>query len=137
MRDKCDLLVIGGNTVREDRPTLDARLVGGKAPDILILSQQKNFDKTIPLFQVKNRKVIISDNLDLVSQYKNIMIEGSAKMYELTRDIVDYYLCFLAPTFGGQNGFTGLQEKFEILNVNKEKRDIIMWMKRIRINIDE
>lgn len=134
MRDKCDLLVIGGNTVRQDRPTLDARLVAGKAPDILILSQQESFDKTIPLFQVKNRKVIISDNLDLVSQYKNIMIEGSAKMYELTRDIVDYYLCFVAPTFAGQNGFIGLQEKFEILNINKEKRDIIMWMKRITID---
>jgi len=39
MRDVCDLLVIGGNTVRIDRPTLDARLVNGKAPDILIVSQ--------------------------------------------------------------------------------------------------
>ena len=130
MRDVCDLLVIGGNTVRIDRPTLDARLVDGKAPDILILSQEKDFDKTIPLFSIKNRKVIISDNLSEMDNYKNIMIEGSSKMFELTRDIVDYYLCYLAPTLGGNSSFEKINDKFEILNTEKEAQDIIMWMKR-------
>jgi len=131
MRDVCDLLVIGGNTVRTDRPTLDARLVDGKAPDILILSRQKEFDKTIPLFDVEGRKVFIEDNLSKVDEYKNIMIEGSAKMYTLTRDITDYYLCYIAPTFGGENGFENLEDKFEVLNLEKEDTDIIMWLKRI------
>ena len=130
MRNVCDLLVIGGNTVRIDRPTLDARLVGGKAPDVLIISQSKEFDKTIPLFGVKDRKVMISDNFSLLDNYKNIMIEGSSKMYELTRNIVDYYLCYLAPTFGGYKNFEKTDDKFEILNTEKEEQDIIMWMKR-------
>ena len=130
MRDVCDLLVIGGNTVRTDKPILDARLVDGKAPDILILSQEKDFDKTIPLFNVKNRKVIISDNLLEMDNYKNIMIEGSSKMFELTRDKVDYYLCYLAPTLGGNSSFEKIDDKFEILNTEKEAQDIIMWMKR-------
>ncbi len=117
MRDVCDLLVIGGNTVREDRPTLDARLVKGKAPDILIYSRQKEFDKNIPLFNVANRKVIISDNLAEINSYKNIMIEGTQKMMELTKDIVDYHLCYLH-----------VEDKFDILN--KEKEDIISWLKR-------
>ena len=131
MRDVCDLLVIGGNTVRTDRPTLDARLVNGKAPDILILSQVKEFDKDIPLFSVEGREVFICDNLDKCKAYKNIMIEGSSKMYELTRHIVDYYLAYVAPSFGGENGFKNLQDKFAILNIEKEDEDIIMWMKRI------
>ena len=130
MRDVCDLLVIGGNTVRVDKPTLDARLVNGKAPNILILSRQKDFDKSIPLFSVEGREVFIEDNLLKLSSYKNIMIEGSSKMYELTQDIVDYYLCYLAPSFGGKDGFINLEDKFEILNIQKEKQDIIMWMKR-------
>jgi len=130
MRDVCDLLIIGGNTVRSDRPTLDARLVNGKAPDILILSRSKEFDRSIPLFNVADREVFIEDNLSKISHYKNIMIEGSAKMYELTREITDYYLCYLAPTFGGKNGFEDLDDKFDILNVAKEDTDIIMWMKR-------
>ncbi len=130
MRDVCDLLVIGGNTVRVDRPTLDSRLVDGKAPDILILSKQKEFDISIPLFSVKNRKVFIDDNFDLLDNYKNIMIEGSSKMFELSKGVVDYYLCYLAPTFGGKNGFEKIDDKFEILNIQKETQDIIMWMKR-------
>jgi len=134
MRNVCDLLVIGGNTVREDRPTLDARLVNGKAPDILILSQQKDFDRTIPLFVVEGREVFIESDLKRVQEYKNIMIEGSKKMFELSRDIVDYYLSYLAPSFGGQNGFSNIEDKFEILNIQKETQDIIMWMKRIEGN---
>jgi len=130
MRDKCDLLVIGGNTVRSDRPTLDARGVNGKAPDILILSKQKEFDKTIPLFDIKNRKVYIESDFSQLENYKNIMIEGSLKMYELSKEFVDYYLCYLAPKFGGKNGFENLEEEFDILNIEKESKDIIMWMKR-------
>ncbi|MFA6197125.1 MAG: bifunctional diaminohydroxyphosphoribosylaminopyrimidine deaminase/5-amino-6-(5-phosphoribosylamino)uracil reductase RibD [Sulfurimonas sp.] len=130
MRDVCDLLIIGGNTVREDRPTLDARLVSGKAPDVLILSREKEFDRTIPLFSVANRKVIISENLSTCQEYKNIMVEGSSKMFELTREIVDYYLCFIAPSFGGSSGFENQNEKFEILNLHQDEQDIIIWMKR-------
>jgi len=132
MRDKCDLLVIGGNTVRLDRPTLDARLVDGKAPDILIISQTKEFDSKIPLFNIEGREVFIEDNFQKLDEYKNIMIEGSSKMFELSKEYVDYYLCYLAPTFGGERGFENTQEKFEILNIEKEREDIIMWMKRRR-----
>ena len=118
MRDVCDLLVIGGNTVREDRPTLDARLVNGKAPDILIYSRQKELDKTIPLFNVPDRKVIISDSLETVNNYKNIMIEGTTKMMELTKDIVNYNLCYLH-----------VADKFESLNISQVDEDIIAWLK--------
>ena len=131
LRDVCDLLVIGGNTVREDRPRLDARLVDGKAPDVLIVSRSRDIDKTIPLFAVKGRSVYIENSFDRLQEYKNIMIEGTATMYELTKDRVDYYLCYLAPTFGGNVGFSNVEDRFEILNYAKENQDIIMWMKRI------
>ena len=131
MRDVCDLLVIGGNTVRVDRPTLDARLVDGKAPDILIISTQSEFDLSIPLFKVENREVFISNDFSKLNEYKNVMIEGGPKTYELVRDVVDYQLCYLAPTFGGKKGFENMEDNFEILNVEKETQDIIMWMKRI------
>ncbi|MCD4667392.1 MAG: bifunctional diaminohydroxyphosphoribosylaminopyrimidine deaminase/5-amino-6-(5-phosphoribosylamino)uracil reductase RibD [Sulfurimonas sp.] len=130
MRDVCDLLVIGGNTVRVDRPTLDARLVDGKAPDILILSREKEFDKTIPLFGVEGRKVMIEENLSTCQDYKNIMIEGGSNMYQLTKEFVDIYLCYIAPKFGGDENFSKIEDKFEILNLQKDKQDIIMWMKR-------
>ncbi len=130
-RNVCDLLVIGGNTVRMDRPTLDARLVDGKAPDILIYSREKEFDKSIALFNVKGRKVFIENDFKRLVSYKNIMIEGTSSMYELTRDFVDYYLCYLAPSFGGSNKFDVSEDNFDILNIRQDKQDIIMWMKRI------
>ena len=130
MRDVCDLLVIGGETVRRDRPTLDARLVNGKAPDILILSRKQDFDRTIPLFGIAGRKVYIEDNLERLHAYKNIMIEGGSQMYALTRDVVDYYLCYIAPSLGGEASIQFGEDKFEFLNVDKESEDIIVWMKR-------
>jgi diaminohydroxyphosphoribosylaminopyrimidine deaminase/5-amino-6-(5-phosphoribosylamino)uracil reductase len=132
MRAVCDLLVIGGESVRVDRPTLDARLVNGRAPDILILSRGKEFDKTIPLFSVPNRKVMISDNFEILKEYKNIMIEGGSNMFELSKCIADYQLCFVSPQIGGKAGFSGMNEKFEILNILQDEQDIIMWMKRDR-----
>ncbi len=131
MRDVCDLLIIGGNTVRTDRPTLDARDVNGKAPDVLIYSRNDDFDRNIPLFNIKGRNVYIESDFNKLDNYKNIMIEGTSKMYELTRDIVDYYLCYIAPSFGGEEGFSEENSEFEVLNIQKEDKDIIMWMKRI------
>ncbi|MBA3027083.1 MAG: bifunctional diaminohydroxyphosphoribosylaminopyrimidine deaminase/5-amino-6-(5-phosphoribosylamino)uracil reductase RibD [Sulfurimonas sp.] len=130
MRSLCDLIVIGGNTVRTDRPTLDARLVDGKAPDVLIVSKRNDFDRTIPLFNVDGRNVFIYDNFSKLHAYKNIMIEGGGKMFELSRDYIDMYLCYIAPKFGGKTGFENLDDSFDILNIEKEDEDIIMWMKR-------
>ena len=130
MRDLCDLLVIGGNTVRTDRPRLDARLVDGKAPDVLIVSREKNFDQSIPLFDVKDRTVYIESDFSRLKQYNNIMIEGTDTMFHLTRDIVDYYLCFVAPNFGGSEIFHSSESNFKILNLQKDGQDIVLWMKR-------
>ncbi len=129
MRNVCDLLVIGGETVRVDRPTLDARLINGQAPDVLILSQKQNFDKTIPLFYVKNRKVMIKDNLEELKNYKCIMIEGGAAMFEFCKKYVDYYLCFIAGKNGGEKIFSNLQHEFDILHVKQISKDILMWMR--------
>lgn len=129
MRDVCDLLVIGANTVRMDRPTLDARLVNGHAPDVLILSKTKEIDKTIPLFNVKTRKVMIEDNFEKLKDYRCIMIEGGAIMFELCKQYVDYYLCFVASKSGGNKIMSNQKYNFNILHVEQISEDILMWMK--------
>lgn len=97
LRDKIDLLVIGGNTVRTDRPTLDARMVKGRAPDVLIYSSQKEFDLTIPLFCVPNRKVFIEDSLEKIKEYRFVMIEGGEQMLQSVSNSVDWYLFYQSP----------------------------------------
>ena len=129
MRDVCDLIVVGGNTVREDRPTLDARLVEGKAPDVLIYSKQKEFDKTIPLFSVEGREVFITDNFDILKKYNNILIEGGPNMFEATKDIVDYYLCFVSLKSGGTMPFINQEVEFDLLHQYHNGHDNVMWLK--------
>lgn len=129
LRDKCDLLVIGGNTVRIDRPTLDARMCHGKAPDILIYSQTKEFDKDIPLFNIPNRVVHIEDNFDKIKDYKFIMIEGGEGMLKAVQSFVDYYLIFRSPHF--KNGISpkldlGLKELFSM----PIGEDRLSWFKK-------
>jgi len=130
LRDRCDLIVIGGNTVRHDRPILDSRLVGGKAPDVLIYSQTGEFDRNIPLFNVPDRTVYIESSLGRVNEYSLVMIEGGASMLRASQEVCDWYLCYIAPKLGGGLQSMGsIQEDFEVLHA-KISDNIILWMKK-------
>ena len=96
IRTKLDLMIIGGETVRTDRPTLDSRYATINKPvDILIYSNKKEFDRTIPLFGVKNRKVRISDEFEIDN--KNfVMIEGGYKLLKSVKDKIDYLVVFIS-----------------------------------------
>ena len=97
IRTKIDLMVMGGNTIRSDRPTLDARFSKSKkSPNIFIYSKNKSFDQSIPLFSVKNREVLISDNLSLLDKSKFIMIEGGYSLLEIMKNKIDYMMIFLS-----------------------------------------
>ncbi|PSM51570.1 diaminohydroxyphosphoribosylaminopyrimidine deaminase / 5-amino-6-(5-phosphoribosylamino)uracil reductase [Campylobacter blaseri] len=100
LREKIDLLVIGGNTVRVDRPTLDTRLINnGKNPDIFIYSKKQNFDKSIPLFGVENRKVTISNDIKLIKNYKLCMFEGGENLLNNLPNFVSHILIFSSTSF--------------------------------------
>jgi len=128
IRDKIDLLVIGGESVRVDRPILDSRLVGGKAPDILILSKRDDFEKDIPLFKVNGRKVYIEDNLDKIKEYKFIMVEGGNRLFELFKDIIDMMLIFRSPYIKDGKVFRS-DFKMEYLYTQNNGIDNIEWLK--------
>ncbi len=130
IRNCCDLIIIGGNTVRTDRPILDARLAEGKAPDVLIYSRSDDFDQEIPLFAVQGREVFVEASLDRIDAYKNILIEGGPSMLEATKEIVDRYLCFLAPKSGGKSTFVNEALDFEILNTKQLDNDLMIWMEK-------
>ena len=125
IRDKIDLLVIGGNTVRIDRPTLDSRRVKGKNPDVLIYSKNKNFDKTIPLFNIKKRKVFIDDNLERLKDYKFIMVEGGENLYNELKSLVDWKVFIVSPKMNNLENFK-IIDNIEILHIEK-RDDLILW----------
>ncbi len=130
LRDRCDLLVIGGSTVRTDRPTLDARLVDGKAPDILIYSRSKTFDQEIPLFKVPGRQVFIEDSLERIADYRHVMIEGGPGMFQASAEVADRFLCFLAPVTGGKRVFSDEKLSLKMLHSRQIENDLMIWMER-------
>ena len=85
------------NTVRTDRPILDARLCDGKAPDILIYSKQTDFDATIPLFNVLNRSVMVASNLHKINDYAMVMVEGGQGLLDALSSEIEWYLIFESP----------------------------------------
>lgn len=108
IRTKLDLMVIGGETVRIDRPTLDARFAQNNiAPDILIYSNKKDssFDKTIPLFNVKNRQVKICNNLDILNDKKFVMVEGGINLLKALKERIELFMIFISHKKGYNNKF--------------------------------
>jgi diaminohydroxyphosphoribosylaminopyrimidine deaminase/5-amino-6-(5-phosphoribosylamino)uracil reductase len=97
IRTNLDLLVIGGNTVRTDRPTLDSRFSKSKkAPHVLIYSKTKDFDQNINLFQISNRQVTISDSLEQIHNHKFVMIEGGYNMLNSVKEICHMIMLFVS-----------------------------------------
>ncbi len=131
IRTKIDLLVIGGDTVRSDRPTLDCRHADtAKAPDLLIYTSHDDLDRSIPLFSVPGRKVTICDNFDMLSSYRHIMIEGGEGMFHRTRRLVDYYLFFTTDRFA-RGKKIDLDANLENLQIFKNESDTIAWFKNL------
>ncbi|MBS4269354.1 bifunctional diaminohydroxyphosphoribosylaminopyrimidine deaminase/5-amino-6-(5-phosphoribosylamino)uracil reductase RibD [Campylobacter vulpis] len=102
IRSIIDLLVVGGETLRKDRPILDSRLCGGKAPNLCILSRQnlESFDKSIPAFKVENRQIFTQ----IPQNAKFLMYEGGAEFLKSLKEQMDMFLIFHNTKFNkGEN----------------------------------
>ncbi|WP_418186217.1 bifunctional diaminohydroxyphosphoribosylaminopyrimidine deaminase/5-amino-6-(5-phosphoribosylamino)uracil reductase RibD [Aliarcobacter vitoriensis] len=131
LRDKIDLLMIGGNTVRVDKPTLDTRYVFGKNPDVFIYSKNKVFSQNIPLFNIANRKVIVSDDLFKLLDYKFIMVEGVYNLLNILKDKIDFIVLIVNPNIrSGINAINDINLDFEILHENYLGDEKIVFLKR-------
>ena len=129
LRSVIDTLVIGGNTVRIDRPTLDCRFIeNGKSPDVLIYSNQKEFDREIPLFNVANREVKISNSLDFTNGC--VMIEGGYRLLEHLYNQIDMLVLLISPNFKNSNDILLSELKFDILYTKRIGDDELIFMKK-------
>lgn len=129
IRSILPLLAIGGNSVRTDRPTLDARLVSKNAPDVFIYSHLKEFDKEIPLFGVKNRKIYIDDDINFIRKYPLCMIEGGANFIANLPEFVEHFLIFFAPNFLNRTNFIA-NLSLKLLFLGKIGDEFYGWFKR-------
>jgi len=131
LREVCDTLLIGGNTVRVDRPTLDCRFTGGKAPDVLIYSREDNFDRKIPLFSVPERTVKVSSHLDLLTKPSFVLVEGGEGMLNALQTRLDWMLIYQTPKLSENELSYNTAMDLEFLHQRKNDVDITVWSRRI------
>ncbi len=128
LREVANELVIGGSTVRVDRPRLDCRFTNGVAPDVTIYSRESKFDKTIPLFSVDNRRVTIRNNLEtLLSRPSLLLVEGGEGMLNALAKSIDWLLLFQTPKLSSNALSYNINQKLEYLHQDKIDVDIIIW----------
>ena len=131
LREVCDTLLIGGNTVREDRPTLDCRFVEGKAPNVKIYAKEDNFDRTIPLFGIQDREVDIVDRLDFLTQPSFVLVEGGEGMLNALKEKIDWMLLYQTPKLSTNNLTYNISMNLHFLHQGKKERDLMIWSKQI------
>jgi diaminohydroxyphosphoribosylaminopyrimidine deaminase/5-amino-6-(5-phosphoribosylamino)uracil reductase len=127
IREKITALLIGGNTVKTDKPTLDCRFTGKKAPNVQIYSNQ-TFDKTINLFSVAGRTVTISKDLSFLQKPGFVLVEGGENMLKSMQNKIDWMLTFQAPSISNKSGYNANID-LEYLHIDRNSSDIIIWSK--------
>ncbi|MDQ7085812.1 MAG: hypothetical protein Q9M36_13295 [Sulfurovum sp.] len=127
MREVCDILLIGGNTVRVDRPTLDCRFTGGDAPDIVIYSKEDDFDREIPLFGIENREVSVERDLDFLDRPSLVIVEGGEGMINALKEKIDWILMYQTPKLSTNNLTYNTVMNLQFLHQKKIDVDLMIW----------
>ncbi|GIT98533.1 bifunctional diaminohydroxyphosphoribosylaminopyrimidine deaminase/5-amino-6-(5-phosphoribosylamino)uracil reductase RibD [Sulfurovum sp. TSL1] len=131
LREVCDTLLIGGNTVREDRPTLDCRFIQAQAPDVKIYTKEDNFDRDIPLFTVEKRRVEIIHTLDFLEQPSFVLVEGGEGMLNALKEKIDWMLIYQTPKLSTNNLTYNTTMNLQFLHQDKKDVDLMIWSKNI------
>jgi diaminohydroxyphosphoribosylaminopyrimidine deaminase/5-amino-6-(5-phosphoribosylamino)uracil reductase len=131
IRSVCDTLLIGGGTVRSDRPILDSRLSGGQAPDVYVYSQQGDFDRQIPLFGVPERDVEVGTDLSWLGEPGFVLVEGGAGMLKALGDRIDWILTYQAPKLTSEQISYNTTTNLQYLHTNKIGEDMMIWSRHL------
>jgi len=126
LRSVCSQMIIGGNTVRVDRPTLDCRFTGDVAPNISIYSKTNDFDRNIPLFQVEGREVVVTDTLDF-SKPSFVLVEGGGGMMNALKENIDWLLQYQTPKFSSHSSNYDADLDLKFLFQEKKGIDLMLW----------
>ncbi len=127
LRARCDTLLIGGNTVRTDRPRLDCRYIDAPPPDVYIFSQQESWDCAIPLFGVEGRKVDIGTDLSFLQQPGFVLVEGGEGMLRALRERIDWTLHYLSPKLSSNQISYNIDTQTEFLHHTSCGEDLMLW----------
>ena len=126
LRSVCTRMLIGGNTVRVDRPTLDCRFTKDAAPNITIYSKEDIFDREIPLFSVVNREVLVTSELDF-SKPSFILVEGGGGMLDAVKENIDWLLQYQTAKLSSHRSNYDADLELKFLFQDKKGIDLMLW----------
>jgi len=133
LREVADKILIGGNTVRMDRPRLDCRFIEDAiSPDIYIYSNADNFDRKTPLFNIPHRTVEIGDDLSFLDEPSFVIIEGGEGMLNAIKDKIDWLLIYQTSTVSTNSTDYRLNLKTQSLHQRKIGQDIMLWSRALK-----
>ena len=131
LRAVCDSLLIGGNTVRVDRPALDCRFTGAKAPNVKIYSKENDFDSEISLFAIEDRDVAIVEDLEFLKKPSFVLVEGGEGMLNAVKEKIDYLLIYQTPKLSTNTLTYNTTMNLQFLHQRKIDVDMMIWSKNI------
>ncbi len=129
LRAVCDRLLIGGNTIRVDRPTLDCRFTDDQPPSVTIYSKNDNFDRDIPLFHVADRDVDITNDLTFLQKPSFVLVEGGEGMLRAMRDKIDWLLTYQTPKLSSHSLGYAIDLPLAFMHIEKRSVDMMVWSK--------
>ena len=131
LREVCETLLIGGNTVRVDRPTLDCRFIDAKAPAVKIFTKEDDFDRDIPLFSIENRDVESIQTLEFLEKPSFVLVEGGEGMLEALKEKIDWMLIYQTPKLSTNTLTYNTTMNLEFLHTIKMDVDLMIWSKNL------
>ena len=134
LRGVCSQMLIGGNTVRIDRPTLDCRFTGENAPNITIYSKEDNWDREISLFSVPNRVVTVTNKLGFFDKPSFLLVEGGEGMLNVLKGKIDWLLQYQTPKLSRHNSNYNVDIDLKFIFQEKKGIDLLLWSKIIGYN---
>jgi len=132
LRSVCDRLLIGGDTVRIDRPTLDCRRIPNRqAPDVTILTRKDNIDRTIPLFKVAGRDVTVTNDLRWLNKPSFVLVEGGEGMLKQLKEHIDWVLFYQTPKLSTNDLSYNIEMNLAFLHTARSGVDITLWSRHL------
>jgi len=128
LRAVCSSMLIGGNTVRVDRPTLDCRFTGDVAPNVTIYSKKDEFDRAIALFSIEGREVEVTNTLDFTKP-SFVLVEGGGGMMNALNSNIDWLLQYQTPKLSSHASSYSINLELEFLFQEKKGIDLLLWSK--------
>lgn len=128
LRNAATKILISQETILNDNPLLDSRLVEGRAPEVCIIGRENKLNQNLNVF-LANREVKFVNKINNLDFQGFNIIEGGGRLFEIIKNHIHCMLVFISPKMRiGENFHSNFSGR--ILNSFTLGEDIVLWIQR-------